>query len=110
MSSKFSTWSEVKAKARRADSRTEPERAAARDRARERHEAYLRGHQLAEIRKSIGLTQTEVAETLGISQARVSKIERGEVSGIDTIRAYVSALGGSVNLVVTLGDRTWKVA
>ncbi|MFF0498324.1 helix-turn-helix domain-containing protein [Nocardia aobensis] len=58
-----------------------------------------------EIRKSIGPTHTEVAEALETSQARVSKIERGEVSGIDTIQAYVSALGGSVDLVVTFGDR-----
>lgn len=110
MSTKFTKWSEVKEKARQADTRPEPERAATRDRAHERHDAYLRGHQLAEIRKSIGLTQTELAEILGISQARVSKIERGEVSGIDTIRAYVAALGGSVDVVATLGDRTWRVA
>lgn len=110
MTAKLTKWSEVKAKARSADSRTETERATAREHARERHDAYLRGHQLAEIRKSIGLTQTELAGILGISQARVSKIEQGKVAGIDTIRAYVSALGGSVDVVVTLGDRTWKVA
>jgi hypothetical protein len=43
-------------------------------------------------------------------QARISKIEHGEVSGIDIVRAYVAALGGTVDLVATVGDRTWKVA
>jgi len=31
-----------------------------------------------------------------VSQARISKIEHGDISGIDIIRAYVSALGGTV--------------
>lgn len=110
MSAEYSKWSDVKAKARQADLRSDEERATGQARARERHEAYLRGHQLAEIRKSMGLTQVALAEALGVSQARVSKIERGEISGLDTIRAYVSALGGSVDVVVRLGDRTWNVA
>ena len=45
-----------------------------------------------------------------MSQSRISKIESGEISGIEVIRAYVTALGGTVDLVATLGDRTWKVA
>ncbi|WP_067859102.1 helix-turn-helix domain-containing protein [Nocardia shimofusensis] len=110
MSAEFAKWSDVKAKGRAVDPRSAEERAAAKSVAAERHAAYLRGHQLAEIRKAIGLTQAEVAELLGFSQARVSKIERGEISGIDTIRAYIAALGGSVDVVVTLGDRSWKVA
>ncbi|WP_327114345.1 helix-turn-helix domain-containing protein [Nocardia sp. NBC_01730] len=110
MSTKYTKWSEVKAKARELDPRTEDERAAGVARARGRRESYVRGHQLAEIRKAIGLTQTELAGLLDVSQARISKIESGEIAGIDTIRAYVAALGGKVDVVVTLGDRTWKVA
>jgi len=56
------------------------------------------------------LTQAELADALGVSQARVSKIEHGEISGIDVVRAYVAALGGSVDVVARLGDRSWKVA
>ncbi len=55
MSTKFTEWDEIKAAARQADPRTETQRAEARDHANERHEAYLRGHQLAEMRKTIGL-------------------------------------------------------
>ncbi|TLG05765.1 helix-turn-helix transcriptional regulator [Nocardia cyriacigeorgica] len=110
MSSEFVKWSDVKAKARALDPRTDEERAAGKARARDRWEAYVRGHQLAEMRQAAGMTQVELAEVLGVSQARVSKIESGEVSGIDTIRAYVAALGGTVDVVVTLGDRSWKVA
>ncbi|MPZ00056.1 MAG: helix-turn-helix domain-containing protein [Actinophytocola sp.] len=103
-------WDDVKAKARAIDPRSAAERDAGEIVARERTEAYVRGHQLAEMRKAAGVTQVALAETLGVSQTRISKIEHGEVSGIDTIRAYVQALGGTVDLVATVGNRTWKVA
>ncbi|WP_405056353.1 helix-turn-helix domain-containing protein [Kribbella sp. NBC_01505] len=106
----YSNWEDVKAKANAADPRTPAERAAGKQVARERREAYVRGYQLAEMRKAAGITQVRLAELLQVSQARVSKIESGEVSGIEIIRAYVTALGGTVDLVATLGDRTWKVA
>ncbi|MFC6011891.1 helix-turn-helix domain-containing protein [Nocardia lasii] len=110
MSSGFVNWKDVKSKAKAADPRSAPERARGIQQARERHEAYLRGHQLAEMRRSAGLTQTQLAEVLGVSQARVSKIESGEASGIDTVRAYVAALGGSVEVIATVGSRSWRVA
>jgi DNA-binding XRE family transcriptional regulator len=108
--SDYVKWKDVKAKGRAVDPRSDAERAESKRAARERLDAYARGHQLAEMRKAAGLTQAELAGLLKVSQARVSKIENGEVSGIDVIRAYVTALGGSVDLVATLGDRTWKVA
>ncbi|MFI5718223.1 helix-turn-helix domain-containing protein [Nocardia sp. NPDC051750] len=107
---KYTKWSEVKKAARAVDPRTDEERTAGAERAKDRREAYVRGYQLAEMRQAVGLSQTELGEILGVSQARISKIESGEISGIDTIRAYVAALGGSVDVVATLGDRTWRVA
>lgn len=110
MSTKYAKWIEVKAKARELDPRTDTEHADGQTAARERREAYVRGHQLAEMRKAAGLTQAELAHTLGVSQARISKIEHGDISGIDIIRAYVTALGGTIDLVATVGDRSWRVA
>jgi DNA-binding XRE family transcriptional regulator len=110
MSAMFSAWDQVKTKAAAVDPRTAAEREASRAAAAERREAYVRGHQLAEMRKAAGLTQAQVAEMLGVSQGRVSKIEHDEISGIDIVRAYVGALGGTLDIVATLGDRSWKVA
>ncbi len=110
MSTKYTSWAEIKAKGQELDPRSEADRTAGKAAAQEHREANVRGHQLAEMRKETGLTQAQLAKTLGVSQARISKIEHGEVSGIEVIRAYVTALGGTVDLVVTLGGRTWKVA
>lgn len=110
MSQPFIPWTEVKAKSAQADPRTPDQRQAGQAAAAERRHAYTRGHQLAEIRKAAGLTQTQLAQALGVTQARISKIERGEISGIDITRAYITALGGTLDIIATLGDRTWKVA
>ena len=90
--------------------RTGDEQAVGKAAASERREAYVRGPQLAEMRTTAGVTQAELAAVLGAAQARISKIEHGEISGIDVVRAYVSALGGSIDVVARLGDRSWKVA
>lgn len=64
MSATFSTWNEVKAKAAAADPRTPDEREAGQAAAAERREAYVRGHQLAEMRKAAGLTQARPTASL----------------------------------------------
>jgi DNA-binding XRE family transcriptional regulator len=110
MSNRYSKWNDVKARGREADRRTAEEQALGKAAARERREGCVRGHQLAEMRTTAGVTQAELAAVLGVSQARISKIEHGEISGIDVVRAYVSALGGSIDVVARLGDRSWKVA
>lgn len=109
--SEFTTWSETKAEASRIDpSWDAPDRVAARDAGREQLRAEIRGAQLAEMRKRQGVSQRVLAARLGITQARVSQIEHGKVSGMDTVRAYVIALGGTLDVVADFGDHTIKVA
>ena len=56
--------------------------------------AQARGHQLAQIRKQLGLGQKQIAAAMGVSVARVSQIEHGEVTSFEVIARYVEALGG----------------
>jgi transcriptional regulator with XRE-family HTH domain len=70
----------------------------------------IRGHELAEMRRSAGLTQAEVATLLGVSQARISQIEHGQVDSLDTLRAYAQAVGAEVSIVVSRGPITLRVA
>ncbi|MBE1876730.1 helix-turn-helix domain-containing protein [Myceligenerans pegani] len=68
-----------------------------------------RGWRLAEMRKRRGLTQKQVAEAMGVSVARVSQIEAGDVSTQEVLGRYVDALGGTLYLVADFGDEQLKV-
>ncbi|GAA2719476.1 helix-turn-helix transcriptional regulator [Actinocorallia aurantiaca] len=72
--------------------------------ARKRNQSYVDGHRLAERRTALGLTQSEVAERMGVTKGRVSQIERGEVSTVDAIARYVQALGGHLQISAVFGD------
>lgn len=61
--------------------------------ARRRHREGALTSTLAEARSRAGLTQTQVAERLGISQSDVSKLERRADVRLSTLRAYASAIG-----------------
>lgn len=61
---------------------------------------------LAEIRAERGMTQTAVAETLGVSQANISRIEHEEDLYLSTLRGYVAALGGRLEVNAVFPDGT----
>lgn len=69
-----------------------------------------RGWRLAEMRKRRGLTQEQVAQRMGISVARVSQIESGDVSTQDVLNRFVRALGGTLKLIADFGDEQLKIA
>ena len=100
----YSTWDDVKAQRP-----TSPARRAA---ARAEVQAQIAGHQLAELRKSRGLTQQAVAEAMGVSQRRVSAIESGDLthSQIGTLHAYIAALGGHITINAEFDEQTTRIA
>jgi predicted XRE-type DNA-binding protein len=61
-------------------------------RSRAEMRAEQRGYQLAQLRKNARLTQAQVATLMGVTQARVSQIEHGEITEVDAIRGPVSLL------------------
>lgn len=106
-----SNWRDVKAKARAIDPEHDSEeRVARRAQMREQMLASVSGVQLAEIRKQLGVTQTQLAEAAGLSQARISQIENGEVTNLETLRAYVAGLGGHLDVVARIGNIHLNVA
>ena len=105
------SWREVKAKARAADPDWDsPERVAMRAQAREQILAAVNGTQLADLRKQAGLTQAQLAAATGLTQARISQIEHGNDVSLDTLRAYVTGLGGQVEIIARLGTTTLNIA
>lgn len=66
------------------------------------HAEYL---SLRELRKARDLTQVQLAEILGHNQVSVAKLEQRTDLLLSTLRRYVEAMGGKLDLVVTLPDR-----
>ena len=60
-----------------------------------------RGHQLAEARKQLGRAQRDIAAAMGVSIARVSQIEHGEVTWFEVIARYVEAWAGALTWSLT---------
>jgi hypothetical protein len=59
---------------------------------------------LQELRKSKHLTQEQVAERLGGKQVYVSRLEKRDDMKLSTLREYVKAIGGDLQLVVTFPE------
>ncbi|MFF9570569.1 type II toxin-antitoxin system RelE/ParE family toxin [Streptomyces sp. NPDC014685] len=88
-------WDEVKNEVFDAEDLEEIERGA------QRMVAAARAHRLVEMRKQLGLTQSEIADRMHVRQERVSAIERGRTTAteVGTIAAYIAALGGQLEIV-----------
>jgi transcriptional regulator with XRE-family HTH domain len=59
---------------------------------------------LAELRDRFDITQTELAGRLGTTQGGISRLERRDDLYLSTLRDYVRALGGELNLVAHFPD------
>jgi len=59
---------------------------------------------LRELRRAHKLTQERIAETLGIGQDQVSRLEQRTDLLISTLRSYVEAMGGRLTLVAEFPD------
>jgi DNA-binding XRE family transcriptional regulator len=57
---------------------------------------------LAEIRKAADLTQTDVAEAMGISQSDISRLERRGDMMLSTLASYLLRVGERPRVVVTV--------
>jgi transcriptional regulator with XRE-family HTH domain len=68
--------------------------------------AVVDGVKLAELRQVKRLTQSQMAKKLKIDQSNVSRIERGKFDAVEirTLRKYVEALGGELEIRVTIDD------
>lgn len=60
---------------------------------------------LRDLRKAIGKTQVVVAAQMKVGQEAISKVEMRNDMRISTLREFVSALGGELDLIVRVPDR-----
>lgn len=79
---------------------------------RARTEAWISAYHLAEERKRLGLTQRQVAESMGVTPGRVSQIENGDldVNEVATLGRYARALGARMRIIFDYGDDLRQIA
>ncbi len=71
----------------------------AQQRAKEKTRLLLEAMPLQELRKARALSQDEMAKTLGVKQAAVSKLERRTDMYLSTLRKFIEAMGGNLEIV-----------
>ena len=64
---------------------------------------------LSELRRGLGVTQDQLAKSLDVRQAAVSKLEGREDVLLSTLFAYVAALGGTLEIVARFGDQAIRL-
>lgn len=69
-------------------------------------EAAIAAVRLVDVREARGVTQTQLAEQLGVSQVNVSRIERAEDTHLSTLSKYVEGLGGHLELRAVFDDQS----
>lgn len=74
------------------------------DQARQNAAFMLAEMSLAEIREARGESQARIAELMSIAQPNVSQMEKRPDSLISTLKQYVEALGGRLELHAKFPD------
>lgn len=69
------------------------------------HRATEDAVRLGKLREARSMTQVQVAQALGSSQANVSKLERRDDVYLSTLSEYVEALGGRLELRAVFPDQ-----
>lgn len=86
--------------------RMAPER---QQRVRDRAQALLAELPLQELRRARRMTQEALASRLGSQQALVSKLERRADMYVSSLRTYVEALGGELEIVARFPDGVVRI-
>jgi DNA-binding transcriptional regulator YiaG len=60
--------------------------------------------ELAEIRRALKLSQEELAQTLQVGQAAVAKLEKRTDMYVSTLRRFIEAMGGRLEIVARFPD------
>ncbi|HUB39014.1 MAG TPA: XRE family transcriptional regulator [Streptosporangiaceae bacterium] len=59
---------------------------------------------LAALRQAAQLTQVELAERMGVTQAAISRLEQPHDLLLSTLNSYLNAIGGHASMIVRFAD------
>lgn len=69
---------------------------------RKQADRYLEQYEsLQDLRKQLGLTQSEIAQRQGIKQVNISNLERRSDMLLSTLRTYVEAMDCELEILIT---------
>jgi predicted transcriptional regulator len=71
----------------------------------ERARAQIEGLTLRELRQDLSMTQVELAAAADMTQSELSRLESRADHRISTLRRYVEALGGQLEIAAIIGKR-----
>ncbi len=69
----------------------------------------IRGLTLRELRLDLDLTQAELADAAQMTQSELSRLESRADHRISTLRRYIEALGGEIEITALIGRRRVKL-
>lgn len=87
----------------------DPKRRANVERERQEAVAEIVAYNLAELRKAREVTQVEIAGLLARGQSTVSALEHSEDPKLSTLREYVEALGGRLEIAAVFDDERFEL-
>lgn len=64
---------------------------------------------LAEVRRALKLSQEEIGQKLQIKQGSVAKIEKRADMYVSTLRRFIEAMGGGLEIVARFPDHAVKI-
>lgn len=72
--------------------------------AKDRMVEQMRLYELKEARKARDITQKQLAESMGVSQKRISVLESGDVEHVEvsTLKRYLEGIGGNLHITASL--------
>jgi transcriptional regulator with XRE-family HTH domain len=76
----------------------------AQERVKARSSELLQAMALADLRRAQASTQQQLAKTLGVNQAWISRVERQTDMYLSTLRSYIEALGGELEVSARFDD------
>ncbi|MDB4948630.1 MAG: transcriptional regulator [Gemmatimonadetes bacterium] len=80
------------------------------ERAHARSRAILASMPLQELRRARSLSQRTLADTLGASQAAISKLERRADMYVSTLRRYIEGMGGELDITARFPDGSVEIS
>jgi transcriptional regulator with XRE-family HTH domain len=82
----------------------------ARQRSKEMADEIMREYRLTELRHVLGVSQEELAQLMDKKQAAISRFERRSDMHIPTLREFIAALGGRLELVASFPDGSYHLS